>query len=233
MVDLSQRSTQAEIMDDFSQSGEVLEQTLRELERINALLGGNDVSTNGLKKLLPETDKSYHIADLGCGGGDMMMLMSRWGDKHNQQLRFSGIDANPSIVDFARRNTADHSNIDYLPINIFSDEFKTMEFDVIHCSLFTHHFTSEELVGLFQQLMKQAKVGLVINDLHRHIISYYFTKWIIRGLSKSSMVRFDSVVSVARSFTKQELLDILKQAGITRFELKWKWAFRWQLVVWK
>ena len=79
----------------------------------------------------------------------------------------------------------------------------------------------------------QVRVGIVVNDLHRHLVSYYFTKWIIRSLSKSEMVRYDSVVSVARSFKRKELIDILSQAGIHHYQLTWRWAYRWELVIFK
>jgi hypothetical protein len=45
------------------------------------------------------------------------------------------------------------------------------------------------------------------------------------------MVKIDAPLSVLRGFKKQELIDILKQAGITRYTLKWKWAFRWELII--
>ena len=234
MINLKTRSSEKEIMDDFSQSGETIDQTLRELERINAILGGNYVSTGGIKKLLKgQIANECHIADLGCGGGDMMMYLSKWGERNGHNLKFSGIDANPAIVDFAQENTNTFQNIKYYSLNIFSSEFKSLNPDIIHCSLFTHHFTDEELVPLLQRLLNQSTLGLVINDLHRHTVSYYFTKWIIRTLSKSSMVRYDSVVSIMRSFKKKELEEILKKAEITRYSLKWKWAFRWQLVIYK
>lgn len=232
MISLKTRSSEEEIMDDFSQSGEVIKQTLKELDRINTLLGGNQVSTNGLKKLLSkEKGNSFYIADLGCGGGDLMVEMSKWGNKNGYNLSFTGIDANASIVDYARENTKSYSNIDYKDLNIFSPEFKKMKFDVVHCSLFTHHFTDEQLSILIKQLLTQSKIGIVINDLHRHTISYYFTKWVISALSKSEMVRYDSIVSVARSFKRKELLSILEKAETRHFSLTWKWAYRWQLVI--
>ncbi|MEQ6118584.1 methyltransferase domain-containing protein [Reichenbachiella sp. MALMAid0571] len=232
MVSLKTRSSEEEIMDDFSQSGEVIKQTLKELDRINTLLGGNQVSTSGLKKLLSkEKSKIFHIADLGCGGGDLMVEMSKWGKKNGYDLSFTGIDANTSIIDYARENTKSYRNINYKDLNIFSSEFKEMKFDVVHCSLFTHHFTDEQLSILIKQLLTQSKAGIVINDLHRHIISYYFTRWVISALSKSEMVRYDSIVSVARSFKRKELLSILEKAEVSNFSLTWKWAYRWQLII--
>ena len=56
-MDLTYRSTDLEIMDDFECSGEVVNQTLRELEFINRWLGGNQVTLQAVRELL-ESRKS-------------------------------------------------------------------------------------------------------------------------------------------------------------------------------
>lgn len=231
---LDTRSSEIEIMDDFSCSGEVLHQTLRELQKINTLLGGDHISISGIKKLAKlKKGSSVTVVDLGCGGGDTMKLMADSARSDGQDTSFTGVDANPNIVAYAEENTLVYDNITFLTTDIFGPEFKAKKFDIAHCSLFTHHFPDDELVTLFKQLMDQVSIGIVVNDLHRHVISYYFTKWIIKALSKSTMVQNDSVVSVARSFKKRELKSILQKAGITNYSLKWRWAYRWELIIYK
>lgn len=85
MPDFSTRSKEIEIMDNLRCSGEVVNQTLRELEFINHWLGGNQVTIGALNKLLSSIDpaKEIIIADLGCGSGDMLRLISRWAAKRN------------------------------------------------------------------------------------------------------------------------------------------------------
>jgi 2-polyprenyl-3-methyl-5-hydroxy-6-metoxy-1,4-benzoquinol methylase len=232
MIDLSTRSYELELMDDFSSEGEVIDQTLKELENVNVYLGGNGLSIEALKKIIFENHlKECTIADLGCGGGYTMMHMADWAKKSGVKVQLTGVDANPNIIAFAEKNTALYENISYQSKDIFSAYFQNQQFDIIHCSLFTHHFTDEELIALFKTWSKQANTAVIINDLHRHTISYYFTKWIIRALSKSEMVRYDSVLSVKRAFKRKELIDILNRAGITNYSLKWKWAFRWELII--
>src|SRR5215216_2098182 len=102
MLDFSKRSADEEIMDDLNCSGEVVHQTLRELETINKLLGGNYVTLDGLAKLLKDKgkDKPISVADLGCGGGDILKLIRKWSTRNNVPLRLVGIDANPTITSF-------------------------------------------------------------------------------------------------------------------------------------
>lgn len=226
---LENRSDELEIMDDLNISGPVIGQTLRELNTINRRLGGNQISVSAYKKLAKKA-KDIVFADLGCGGGDIMAEMAKWNRKNHINGSFVGIDANPHIVEYAEENTKEYPEITYKAINIFSDEFKNQQFDIIHCCLFVHHFTTKELITLFKQFKAQAKLGVIINDLHRHPLAYWSISILTSLFSKSMMVKNDASVSVARGFKKRELKKILKEAGINSYQLKWKWAFRWKIV---
>ena len=225
------RSYDEELMDDLESSGEVIEQTLRELETINRLLGGNQVTTNGLNALTKnDAAKTITIADLGCGGGDILKLVSKWASKKGKSVRLIGFDANPRIIAYAQKNCSAFDNITFEVQDIFSEEFKERQFDIIICTLFTHHFHENDLTRIFKQFKGQAKLGVVINDLHRHWLAYYSIKLLTQLFSKSEMVKYDGPLSVKRAFTRNELKSILQNAEISSYQLAWKWAFRWQLV---
>lgn len=230
MINLKVRSTEKEIMDDLSISGEVVDQTLRELDVINRYLGGNQISLLAFRKIVEE-NAVKSLVDLGCGGADILKEMALLADKSGQEIAFRGIDANAEIIAYARNNTSDFPNIDFQAINIFSKEFGQQKFDIIHSCLFTHHFTKAELITCFKSWKTQARKSIIINDLHRHWLAYYSIKVITRLFSKSYMVRNDAAVSVARGFKKSELISILHEAGIDNYQIKWKWAFRWQIVI--
>ncbi|MGE0588986.1 MAG: methyltransferase domain-containing protein [Cyclobacteriaceae bacterium] len=232
----SQRSQHIEIMDDLNCQGEVVEQTLRELEIINRLLGGNNVTINGIQKLVGnniQNDKTLTIADLGCGGGDILKEINRWANKNNISVKLIGIDANPFIVRFAEKNCSEYHNIEFRVQNVFDSGFQSQSFDIIVATLFTHHFSSQELSQLFSTLNRQAKIGVVINDLHRHWFAYHSIKVLTQLFSRSKMVKFDAPLSVLRAFKKGDLVEVLNQAGIKNYILRWKWAFRWQLIILK
>ncbi|MDL5048612.1 methyltransferase domain-containing protein [Oscillatoria amoena NRMC-F 0135] len=232
MSRFSKRSEQLEIMDDLTCSGEVVHQTLRELEFINKWLGGNAITVNGIKKLKSlARSTSLEIADLGCGSGDMLKIISQVFSARGNTLKLTGFDANPDIVLYARKNCRALPTIQFETENILSARFQERTFDIIAATLFLHHFTSRELVGILRQLSKQTRTGIVINDLHRHPIAYYAITWLTRLFSKSSMVKYDAPLSVLRGFTRVEWIGILKEAGITNFSLTWRWAFRWQVII--
>lgn len=219
-------------MDDLSSGGEEMDQTLRELETINKWLGGNHVTINGIEKLLQRKHlkEELVIADLGCGGGDMLILVAEWAKKCRISVKLKGYDANPNIIEYARKNGLDYEEITFETKDIFSDTFKEESFDIVLCTLFTHHFKDDDLAKIFNQFQKQASLGVVINDLHRHPIAYFAIRLLTQFFSKSPMVKYDGPLSVRRAFRKADWHNILQQAGISNFYLRWKWAFRWQLI---
>jgi 2-polyprenyl-3-methyl-5-hydroxy-6-metoxy-1,4-benzoquinol methylase len=228
----SQRSSELEIMDDLDCAGPVLEQTLRELKTINRLLGGNHVTTLGLAQLIRDNPQSnYEITDIGCGGGDMIRVMSDWAKVQGIPAKFTGIDANGNIIEFAKVRQSDLPSIKWRVQNVFEPEFAAEKTDLVTCTLFTHHFTDGELVLLLKAMKEKARLGIVINDLHRHRLAYYSIKWLTTLFSRSSMVKNDAPLSVLRSFSKADWERILDGAGIERYRIRWFWAFRWQVIV--
>jgi len=230
-MDFAERSADVEIMDDLDCQGEVVDQTLRELDFINKWLGGNAVTLEALKRVLPDCGPTIRLADLGCGSGDMLRRVSVLARARGIKAEFTGFDANPHIVAFARNHSQGYPEIRFEPVNIFSDEFKQRTFDLVTATLFFHHFSNDQLIHFFRQLRNQTRVAIIVNDIHRHPLAYYSIKWLTTVLSKSSMVRFDAPLSVRRAFTRAELEHIMAEAGITTYRLRWKWAFRWQLII--
>ncbi|WP_366483781.1 methyltransferase domain-containing protein [Cyclobacterium sp.] len=234
MGKFSRRSQAKELMDDLQCNGRELEQTLRELKTINRLLGGNSVTTSGLEQLIRERPQEvYSIADLGCGGGDMAMLIKKWSSDRGYSSQVIGVDANPHIINLAKQHArAAEVDVDFRVGNVFDPGFLKQEADILTCTLFTHHFTNEELIELLANLKSVGRLGLVINDLHRHFLAYYSIMGLTALFSRSGMVKNDAPLSVLRAFSKSDWEQILKASGVGKFKISWHWAFRWQVICW-
>ena len=136
-----------------------------------------------------------------------------------------------SIAEIARKRTAPIPECRILVRDILDPKLRDMDPDIVVATLFIHHFSGERLVALLSRLHAYAGLGLVINDLHRHPVAWHAIGLLTRWFSKSEMVKNDAPLSVARGFTRKELEDVLKAAGISNYTIRWKWAFRWQVVV--
>jgi hypothetical protein len=218
-MNLATRATTPELMDDLDLATEELRQNLDELETINTWLGGYRPVLAALARLRPQFPKGRprHIA--------------AWAQRRRLPVVLTGIDANAFMLDYAQRKSQGQPEISYCQLDIFSPEFAAQPYDVLTASLFCHHFTDAELVALLRRWQQQAQVAVIINDLHRHPLAYHSIRLLTRWLGGSRLVQHDAPLSVARAFSRADWQRLLAQAGITRYTLRWCWAFRWQVVV--
>ena len=230
---LNERAAGPELMDDLTLASDALRQNLDELETINTWLGGYAPVLDALSRLRPRfpAGRPLRVADLGSGGGDTLRQIARWARKKGIAVELTGIDANEFMLEYAAGKSAEYPEIGYRQFDIFSPEFQAQPYDVLTCSLFCHHFSDAELVTLLRQWQQQAGVAVVINDLHRHWLAYHSIKWLTRLLGGSYLVQHDAPLSVARAFRHADWVALLAQAGIARYELRWRWAFRWQVII--
>jgi 2-polyprenyl-3-methyl-5-hydroxy-6-metoxy-1,4-benzoquinol methylase len=231
LVNTNNRTNEVEIMDDFSIDGEILFDALDKLATINTWLGGNSVTIGGLKILLKDVrkDKQITIIDLGCGGGDILREIADYGKKEGHNFRLIGVDANKNATDYATKLSSKYDNLRFVPCDVFSEEFKALEYDIVLATLFLHHFKETQLLELLNHLLSNAKSGLVVNDLHRHRLAYYLFKLITVPV-KNKMIIEDGLTSVLKGFKRPELEVISKKLN-ANYQLNWKWAFRYQWIL--
>jgi SAM-dependent methyltransferase len=230
MPDFSVRTLLPEKMDQSGVSPDETRQALRELEKINDLLGGYHVILDALSRI-EWKEQTMTIVDFGCGGGDMLRAVAGWAIHHKKKVNLIGVDWNPVMTDYAAMQSNELSNISYITKSVFDDELLKLNADITMNSLFCHHFNDEELVELIKRMNKIAKRAVIINDLHRHWFAYYSIKVITRLFSKTYLVKYDGPLSVARSLTRKEWNKILLSSGISKYNIRWMWAWRWQIII--
>lgn len=231
LIDTSKRKMETEQMDDFTVQGDLLTETLDQLARINKYLGGNQITMNGLKKILKghPTDKPLTIVDMGCGNGDLLRCIAEYGKKVGYDFRLIGIDANAHTVAYARKLSGNYKELSFQQLDVFSEEFQKLEYDLVLATLFLHHFSEEEIVTLLQSVMKTATVGMVVNDLHRNALAYFLFR--LLGLFiRNPMTREDGLISIRKAFKREDLENMSKNMN-AKSSIQWKWAFRYQWII--
>jgi 2-polyprenyl-3-methyl-5-hydroxy-6-metoxy-1,4-benzoquinol methylase len=232
MVNTQYRSDAPEVMDDFSMEGEILRDALDKIASINKLLGGNQVTLQGVKTLIAQVpkEKEISILDVGCGNGDMLRTLDAYAKKHGLNFRLHGIDANDYTIRHAESLSADYPKISYSTEDIFDYQLDS-NYDIILCTLTLHHFKDPELLRLLQFFKDKSRLGIVINDLHRSALAYYLFQVICALFRLNDMSREDGLVSILRGFKEKDLHAYSKALKFKSYSVKWKWAFRYQWIV--
>ncbi|MEM1023630.1 MAG: methyltransferase domain-containing protein [Myxococcota bacterium] len=221
-----ERSYEPELMDAPDADEAELFAVYRELDVINRRLGGHPVSIAGVRRLVPEAP--LDVLDVGAGGGDFGRVLASWARKRNRRLRYRGIELSEAAVRFAQRHSVDFPELSFEVQDLH--ELSDDAHDVVHMALTLHHFDDDAAVDMLQSMARVAKCGLVVNDLHRHVVAYAGIKGLTKLLSRSRFVRNDGPLSVNRAFSRQELLELCRRADLELIQLRWAPMFRWLLV---
>jgi ubiquinone/menaquinone biosynthesis C-methylase UbiE len=218
------RSYDPEILDDFTIQDGRVDSALKELYIINSLLGGNGISYEGIRKFGAKED-TLNILDVGAGASDILLGIKR---KYNK-INIFCLDKNQRSCLYLKKHSTDNKvicgDVQDLPFNT--------SFDIIHASLFLHHFNENELIKIITNLLRISSKGIVINDLRRSVFAWLGIRLLTLLFSKSKEVKNDGPLSVRRGFIKKDWAYILNKIPLVNYEIKRRWAFRWLIVIYK
>lgn len=180
---------------------DVTRQNLSELVLINKYLGGHRILLDRLSEFVSPSD-SFTLLDVGAASGDMAKEAA---------ARFPKISA--VNLDY-RALHLENASFARVAADAFRMPFAPLSFDFVHCSLFLHHFTDEQVVRLLANFWELTRRAVIVQDLERHPLAYYFlpaTKWLFRW---SDIVLHDGPISVEAAFRREELLNLAREAGL-------------------
>lgn len=230
MPDFAQRSFQKELLDEDNIPFEALQQNLRELEFINVWLGGHAVTVAGLSQLMKDRTMTYTLLDVGSGGGDTLRFIARWAKRKGLKVRLIGLDYKQEAIDYARVQSSAYPTIEFVLSDYRDLDQLPVRPDILISSLFCHHLDDDQMMEYVGLIARNARLGFVINDLHRHRLAYYSIKWLAALFSRSYLLKNDAPLSVWRGFSKKDLEGYFRQAALQGVQTTWKWAFRWLVV---
>lgn len=207
----------------------LLHHNLSELNFLNRYFGGHSISLEGIKQLMKDHQKTYHITDLGCGSGDVLQYIARWARQNSFSVELTGVDINSDAIGYLTANCSSYPEIKGVVSSYKDYLVSAPTIDIAHCSLFCHHLNEEELLELFHDI-KNSSCGFVINDLQRSPVAYWGAWLMPRLLNGTYLSKHDGPVSVQKAFTRDELLHLLHTAGVDDVTVKWRWPFRYLVI---
>ena len=221
------RSYELEMMDNFSIDDERIDSALDELKIINKFLGGIATTESAVNNIRQKKylEGGLSVLDVGSGAADILTALKN----KFKNLEVTSIDVNKRAALYLK----DHTIIKNIVCgDIKSNPFKDHKFDLVHASLFFHHFKEEEIRDILSDLFQLCRYAIIVNDLRRSILALLGIKLLTLIFSKSEMVKNDAPLSVKRGFTKSELENILRELNY-KYTITRKWAFRWCLIIYK
>jgi ubiquinone/menaquinone biosynthesis C-methylase UbiE len=200
-----------ELLDLHQGSLAEVRRSLHDIRRINTYLGGTRLTTHSTLQLLQRHNlHEATLLDIGTGLGDIPQTLQRAARQRNIELRCIGLDNNPRHLQIAQQEMDATSPVNWLQANAFRLPLPDQSVDVVHSSLFLHHFRAKQIVQLLREFSRVARVGWVMNDLARHGLPLWFfrTTWPI--FARSYITRLDGTASIRRAYTRSEMQQIVE-----------------------
>jgi ubiquinone/menaquinone biosynthesis C-methylase UbiE len=200
--------------------------SLDDLARINRLLLGTRLTLQALDDLLRGRVRGtvLELLDAGCGGGDMAAAMARWAQRRGFSARVTGVDASPSIAALAQERVG--TTVDVRVGSMLALDLPDGGVDVAACSLVMHHLDPPDALRALRELRRVARVGVVVNDLVRTRVGLRGVHVLARAATRNPITRHDAVVSVRRAYTRAELVDLVREAGLRPIRVRGALGYR-------
>ena len=203
-------------MDQPDADSEMLVDDLRNLRIINRYFGGLSALRNALVPIAMKTKREEVVAilDLATGSGDQPVSLAKEFRQLGKRVQITAVDRNEIMLNAARRYASGYHEIQFERCDILDLPYASESFDIVSCSLAIHHLSRSNGVKLIREMNRIGRLGFVVNDLSRSYIGAA-TAWVYtRVTTTNPMTRYDSVASVQRAFTKDELEDMAEEAGV-------------------
>ena len=227
-----QRNFRAELLDlDEAPFAEVKD-SLRDVQRVNKYLSGYRSLLLHVEQFLlrHSVDRPFTILDAATGSADQPVEVVKLARRLGVPVRVTGIDINRKMLRFAREETRDFPEIDFVQCDIHSLPFKENGFDLVINCLSLHHFKTEDAVALIRSFSFLGRKGFIVNDLHRSRVAHAFIFVLTRLLTQNRLTRYDAPVSVMNAFIPDEMATMAREAGLQHAVIHRHFPYRLALV---
>ena len=180
-----------------------LERTYRQFALVNgALSGWHRLYVREIRPLL-HTGSTTTVLDVGSGGGDLAIRLSRWAAKDGLRLHVTGIDPDGRAHAFASSRPP-VPGVEFRRAHTTELLGEGLTFDVVISNHVLHHLQPAELQQLLADSKELARTKVLHNDLRRSPAAYALFS--VAALPfRGSFIREDGLTSIRRSYTQQEL----------------------------
>ena len=210
---LRNRAIAEELMDADDLDAETYAAVVGDLAKVNVVTMAARPTLGFLARAVARVNGApLRVLDVGFGDGDMLRRIARWAARKGHAVELVGIDLNPRSELAARAHTPPGMAIRWVTGD-YAD-LAGEPWDVVISSLVAHHMTHSQLVDFLRFMDSHARVGWLVNDLHRHRFAHSGFPLLATLAGWHRIVRHDGTLSIARSYRPAEWPPILAEAGV-------------------
>ena len=212
----------AEWLDGPLDDEQALGDNLRDLSRINRLFGGVSLSERAIDALAGGRDR-LDILDVGTGAADIPLALIARARAGGQTMTVTALDSRPEVLAAARRIEPRLGGTPGLSFAVADGArlpFADDSFDIAHASMVVHHLEPDEAEVFLRELARVSRLGVVVNDLVRSRLNWIGALVLTRTIATARFTRHDGPLSVRRAYTRRELGELLRRAGLRPVRLE-------------
>lgn len=220
-----------ELLDIGAGTDEDVARSLADLRRINRYLGGAAAVIRALEaELMRDRINCASLLDVGTGSADIPDAILSWCSRRGIRAHIVALDISERNLRVARSKLGVNAAIELIRADALNLPFAPDSFDYVAASLFLHHFREGDCIRLLEEFARVGRRAIIINDLVRNLVPYYFIRLGWPLFARSFLTRHDGPVSVLRGFTSEELAQMARRAGLKRFRVERRFPYRLILV---
>lgn len=225
--DFEKRSLKLERIDTGDYTSEEYDRFLHDIRLVNRFAGDNRALKNSLlREIERENLRSFSVLDVGAGSGELLRTIAKFARKDGREANLCGLELNARSALSILEESKDFREIKAVRGDARVLPFAGNTFDYAICSLFTHHFTDENIVEILREMSRVARRKIFVIDLHRHRMAYFSYQIFCAAFRISRLVVEDGSLSVLRSFKPDELKYLAEKAKLENISVKRHLPFR-------
>jgi ubiquinone/menaquinone biosynthesis C-methylase UbiE len=205
-----QRSYELERLDTGDYTAREYARWEREMPWIHGFFGEAKALESALRRHVKAGTTSISVLDIGAGSGGILKVAIGL-------LR--GRTVIPVAVELSDRALATiraaSGSTGICPVKASGTQlpFADRAFDYVICTLLMHHLSDDDAISMIREMDRVAAVNFYVIDLHRHPVGYYLYR-LFSPLFLQRFTQQDGALSIMRSFTPPEMLELARKAGV-------------------